>query len=187
MNELLFENYMVPKVTYGIDGLFSLYKNQPNFAKDKSTAMVISLGFHSIHFMPVVNGKIEAENMRRLNVGGFHLTNFLHRGLQLKYNANSANITIGRAEEVLVDHCYVAKDFGPELRLWSDVDYYQKNVHKMQLPFTVGKSYCFVFLNQGSSSKGRLKRISNQTITKGKSPEVPFHGITSSYNYFEVI
>ena len=35
------------------------------------------LGFHSIHFMPVVNGKIEAENMRRLNVGGFHLTNFL--------------------------------------------------------------------------------------------------------------
>ena len=143
MNELLFENYLVPKVTYGIDGLFSLYKNQPNFAKDKSTAMVISLGFHSIHFMPVVNGKIEAENMRRLNVGGFHLTNFLHRGLQLKYNANSANITIGRAEEVLVDHCYVAKDFGPELRLWSDVDYYQKNVHKMQLPFTAGKSHCF--------------------------------------------
>lgn len=137
MNELLFENYLVPKVTYGIDGLFSLYKNQPNFAKDKSTAMVISLGFHSIHFMPVVNGKIEAENMRRLNVGGFHLTNFLHRGLQLKYNANSANITIGRAEEVLFNHCYVAKDFGPELRLWSDVDYYQNNVHKMQLPFTV--------------------------------------------------
>ena len=101
------------------------------------------LGFHSIHFMPVVNGKIEAENMRRLNVGGFHLTNFLHRGLQLKYNANSANITIGRAEEALFDHCYVAKDFGPELRLWSDVDYYQKNVHKMQLPFTAGKSHCF--------------------------------------------
>ena len=49
MNELLFENYMVPKVTYGIDGLFSLYKNQPNFAKDKSTAMVISLG--TIHIL----------------------------------------------------------------------------------------------------------------------------------------
>ena len=49
MNELLFENYMVPKVTYGIDGLFSLYKNQPNFAKEKSTAMVISLG--TIHII----------------------------------------------------------------------------------------------------------------------------------------
>jgi hypothetical protein len=49
MNELLFENYLVPKVTYGIDGLFSLYKNQPNFAKDKSTAMVISLG--TIHIL----------------------------------------------------------------------------------------------------------------------------------------
>ena len=49
MNELLFENYMVPKVTYGIDGLFSLYKNQPNFAKDMATAMVISLG--TIHIL----------------------------------------------------------------------------------------------------------------------------------------
>ena len=82
MNELLFENYLIPKVSYGIDGLFSLYKNQPNFAKNKTTAMVISFGFHTIHFMPVVDGKIDAENMRRLNVGGFHLTNFLHRGLQ---------------------------------------------------------------------------------------------------------
>merc|ERR1712218_427860 len=97
MNELLFENYMLPKVSYGIDGLFSLYKNQPNFAKNKTTAMVISFGFHS-----------------------FHLTNFLHRGLQLKYSANANNITIGRAEEMMTDHCYVVKNFGPELRLWSD-------------------------------------------------------------------
>jgi len=137
MNELLFENYMLPKVSYGIDGLFSLYKNQPNFAKNKTTAMVISFGFHTIHFMPVVDGKVDADNLRRLNVGGFHLTNFLHRGLQLKYSANANNITIGRAEEMMTDHCYVVKDFGPELRLWSDVDYYQTNVHKMQLPYTV--------------------------------------------------
>ena len=42
----------------------------------------------------------------------------------------------------MTDHCYVVKDFGPELGLWSDVDYYQSNVHKMQLPFTVGE-FCF--------------------------------------------
>ena len=42
---------------------------------------------------------------------------------------------------MLMEHCYVAKDFGPELRLWSDLDYYQKNVHKMQLPFTIGKTH----------------------------------------------
>ena len=95
MNELLFENYCVPKVTYGIDALFSLYNHQPNFAKTRQTAMVISFGFHTVHFLPVVLGKVDAENMRRLNVGGFHLTNFLHRGLQLKYTGNANNITIG--------------------------------------------------------------------------------------------
>ena len=40
MNELLFENYSVPKVTYGIDGLFSLYKSQPNFAKERMISEV---------------------------------------------------------------------------------------------------------------------------------------------------
>ena len=137
MNELLFECYSVPRVTYGIDGLFSLYKNQPNFAKNKVTAMVLSFGFHTIHFLPVVKGKVDSENIRRLNVGGFHLTNFLHRNLQLKYSAHANNITIGRAEEIIMDHCRVSNQFGTDLRQWSDVDFYAKNVYKMQLPFTV--------------------------------------------------
>ena len=29
MSELLFECYGIPKVTYGVDSLFSLYKNHP--------------------------------------------------------------------------------------------------------------------------------------------------------------
>ena len=90
MNELLFEAFQVPRLTYGVDGLFSLYLNQPDF--ENSTAMVISFGFHSVHFLPIIKGKLDAENIRRLNVGGFHLTNFLHRGLQLKYSAHANNI-----------------------------------------------------------------------------------------------
>ncbi len=136
MNELLFEGYNVPRVSYGIDALFSLYKNRPNFAKDKATAMVISLGFHTVHFLPVVKGRLDADNMRRLNVGGFHLTNFLHRNLQLKYTAHANIISIGRAEEMLCRHCFTSKAYLPDLRLWEDPDFYQSNVKKMQLPFT---------------------------------------------------
>ena len=139
MNELLFENYQIPKVTYGIDGLFSLYQNQPNFMKN--TAMVISFGFHTVHFLPIINGNLDSEQIRRLNVGGFHLTNFLHRGLQLKYSAHANNITIGRAEEVILDHCYVAKDFGPELKLWADPEYYREQVR------CVGVIYYTVIFN----------------------------------------
>jgi actin-related protein 5 len=82
MNELLFENYQIPKVSYGIDGLFSLFQNESNFAD--TTAMIISFGFHSVHFIPIIKGKLDPDQMRRLNVGGFHLANFLHRGLQIK-------------------------------------------------------------------------------------------------------
>lgn len=96
MTELLIEGYAAPKISYGLDGLFSLYKNRPNFAKTKTTSMIMSFGFHTVHFLPVIDGKLDAENIRRLNVGGFHLTNFLHRGLQLKYSAHANIITIGK-------------------------------------------------------------------------------------------
>ena len=45
-------------------------------------------------------------------------------------------LQIGRAEEMLYDHCYVSSDFMTDLRRWADADYYEDNVHKMQLPFT---------------------------------------------------
>ena len=137
MNELLFEGYQAPKVTYGIDSLFSYYKSQPDFAQQKRTALVISLGFHSVHFLPIIKGQLDADNGRRLNIGGFHLTNFLHRHLQLKYSAHANNISIGRAEEMIADHCHLVTDFGPSLKNWTCSDYYNRHVHKMQLPFTL--------------------------------------------------
>jgi actin-related protein 5 len=45
--------------------------------------------------------------------------------------------SFGRVEEMIQDHCLVSQDFAPELRLWSRPDFYQHNVHRMQLPFTV--------------------------------------------------
>ena len=164
MNELLFEAFQVPKLTYGVDGLFSLYLNQPDF--ENSTAMVISFGFHTVHFLPIIKGNLDAENIRRLNVGGFHLTNFLHRGLQLKYSAHANNIvrafllyiqleifvifvtffqTIGRAEEIISDHCFVAKEFGPQLKLWADPDYYRKEVRQNSV---IKKIIKLIFLMQ---------------------------------------
>ena len=38
---------------------------------------------------------------------------------------------------MITDHCFVSQDYTNELKKWSDVEYYQKNVHKMQLPFTI--------------------------------------------------
>ncbi len=43
---------------------------------------------------------------------------------------------VGRAEEMLYDHCYVSNDFMNDLHQWGDADFYHNNVHKMQLPYT---------------------------------------------------
>ena len=133
MNELLFEAYNVPRVAYGVDGLFSAFYN----AESAPTKLIVSVGFHTVSFIPVVEGAVAARGVRRINLGGFQLTNYLWRSLQLKYPTHVNNITVGRAEEILHRHCQVAKDYQEELNQWKSQEYYAQNVKKMQLPFTV--------------------------------------------------
>eukprot|EP00095_Tigriopus_kingsejongensis_P010207 snap_masked-scaffold704_size109063-processed-gene-0.8 protein:Tk10207 transcript:snap_masked-scaffold704_size109063-processed-gene-0.8-mRNA-1 annotation:"actin-related protein 5" len=135
MSELLFECYNVPQVGYGVDSLFSFHKNVKSQALP-DTALIVSGGFHTIHIIPMIKGEISVQGIRRINVGGFHLTNCLHRGLQLKYSSHVNNITISRSEEILFNQCHLVDEYLPELRKWSDSEYYSRYVRKMQLPFT---------------------------------------------------
>lgn len=64
MSELLFEGYGVPEVSYGVDSLFSLYKNAIG-----DTALIINLGYHTIHIIPVIEGNVIAEYAKRINLG----------------------------------------------------------------------------------------------------------------------
>ena len=96
MSELLFECYSVPEICYGVDSLFSLHENVDETSGTKD-ALIISCGFHTVHVIPVLNGEVDTEDIRRINVGGFHMINFLHRGLQLKYSAHINNITVKKA------------------------------------------------------------------------------------------
>ena len=59
------------------------------------THLVVSLGFHTVHVIPVVEGAVSAEGVRRINVGGFQMIAHLQRALQLKYTAHAGNITVG--------------------------------------------------------------------------------------------
>jgi hypothetical protein len=94
MSELLFECYGVPSVCYGVDGLFSFRHNNPKC----SAALIINCGYHTTHILPVINNQVDPTRSRRINVGGIHIINYLHRLLQLKYPAHFAAITPSRAE-----------------------------------------------------------------------------------------
>ncbi|KAI1892418.1 hypothetical protein AGOR_G00133150 [Albula goreensis] len=91
MSELLFECYRVPQLSYGVDSLYSFYHNNTKRGMTPPhTGMVISSGYHCSHILPVINGRLDAGNCKRVNVGGSHAASYLQRLLQLKYPGHLA-------------------------------------------------------------------------------------------------
>ena len=132
-SQLCFELYGVPSLAYGLDCLQSLRTNQGS----TSTALVVSLGHHTVHVVPVIRGKARLEHARRLNLGAAQVQHHLQRWLQLKYPSHVASLTLSRAEEIVATYTRVSPHFKDELKKWRDGDYYDNNVLKIQLPFTV--------------------------------------------------
>ena len=64
MDELLFECYNVPSVTFGIDSLFSYYANG-GLHDDDGSGVVISAGNTSTHIIPTLHGKGLLERTKR--------------------------------------------------------------------------------------------------------------------------
>ncbi|KAB0399053.1 hypothetical protein E2I00_004195, partial [Balaenoptera physalus] len=134
MSELLFECYGIPTVAYGVDSLFSFYHNNPKNLI--SSGLIISSGYQCTHILPILEGRLDAKNCKRINLGGSQAAGYLQRLLQLKYPGHLAAITLSRMEEILHEHSYIAEDYVEELQKWRCPDYYENNVHKMQLPFS---------------------------------------------------
>ncbi|XP_068997129.1 actin-related protein 5 [Embiotoca jacksoni] len=137
MSELLFECYGVPYVSYGVDGLYSLFHNntQRNLQRPH-TGIVLSSGYHCSHILPVINGRLDAVNCKRVNVAGSQAASYLQRLLQLKYPGHLAAVTLNRMEELLHEHSYTAVDYREELEKWRSPEFYEREVHRMQLPFS---------------------------------------------------
>ncbi|CAL8323862.1 unnamed protein product [Merluccius merluccius] len=137
MSELLFECYQVPHVSYGVDALYSFNgSNARQGLRAPHTGLVLSSGYHCSHILPVINGRLDAANAKRVNVGGSQAASYLQRLLQLKYPGHLAAVTLSRMEELLHEHSYAAADYNMELERWRSPDFYEREVHRMQLPFT---------------------------------------------------
>ncbi|KAI3357271.1 hypothetical protein L3Q82_015725 [Scortum barcoo] len=137
MSELLFECYHVPYVSYGVDSLYSFYHNNiQRSLQPPHTGIVLSSGYHCSHILPVIDGRLDAVNCKRVNVAGSQAASYLQRLLQLKYPGHLAAITLSRVEELLHEHSYTAVDYTEELEKWRSPEFYEREVHRMQLPFS---------------------------------------------------
>lgn len=103
---------------------------------NSASLSVLSSGYHCSHILPVINGRLDAVNCKRVNVAGSQAASYLQRLLQLKYPGHLAAITLSRMEELLHEHSYTAVDYHEELEKWRSPEFYEREVHRMQLPFS---------------------------------------------------
>lgn len=167
MSELLFECYNVPAVVYGIDSLFAFASTcpveQPMATRD---ALLISLGYHTIHVIPILGGVVQYDRMRRLNTGGYHIISFLHRILQLKYPSHANAITLSRSEELVRSICAVALDYSEELARWTDPDYYECHIRRIQLPYVQNVSHTLTAEQQKERKRELARRLTEINARK---------------------
>ena len=133
MSELLFETYSAPSVSYGVDALFSY---RQNVDMQTSSGLVISLGNHATHIIPVLDGRGVVSQAKRLQWGGTQAVEFMQKLLQLKYPSFPSKLTTVQAQTLVWDHCYVAQDYNTELGHLLDRDHLKITDRTIQFPFT---------------------------------------------------
>lgn len=164
MSELLFECYHIPKVAYGVDALFSLMNNHSN--PSKADSLVVDCGYQTTHILPVLGGRLDVANSRRINLGGAQIDAFMQRLLQLKYPGHVSAVTLTRAEELVREHTYVAVDYQKELEDWTSHNYYDDKVHKIQLPFTNAPGSQISAQQQKERREQQIRRLKEFNLKK---------------------
>ncbi|OJD12909.1 hypothetical protein AJ78_06574 [Emergomyces pasteurianus Ep9510] len=130
MNEILFECYSAPSVTYGIDSLFSYRYNRG------TDGLVISSSHSSTHVIPVLNSKALLSSSTRLNWGGQQAADYMMKLLKLKYPTFPDRMTEHQMIQVIHEHCYVSTDYDRELSGYLDWTGLEDRDRVIQYPFT---------------------------------------------------
>ena len=130
MNEILFECYSAPAVSYGIDSLFSFKYNQGD------TGLIVSSSHSSTQVIPVLRSKPLMSSISRLNWGGYQGAEYLLKLLRLKYPSFPGKLTDYQAQHLVREHCYISQNFDKEITHFLDWTGLEERDHVIQYPFT---------------------------------------------------
>ena len=134
--EILFEAYEARSVCFGIDALFSYFYNRhQGMSYARKDAVILSCGYNNTHILPLVNGRLAPTRVKRINIGGMHMTNQFTRRLQLLHSDHSTVLTNSRMQYLKERMCYVSQNYVQELsKMQSDVDYYNEVTKTVKIP-----------------------------------------------------
>ena len=167
MYELLFEAYQVPKVSFGIDSLFSFYAN----SSGKSSGLVIGAGNQLTSIIPVINGRGILSQAKRIDWGGEQLQQYLSKLLALKYPYFPSKLNNYHTTNLFKDYCYILEDYQQEIKHILDMDVLETKDVVVQAPVEINvstekKKTDEELAEQAAKRKEQGKRLQKQAQEK---------------------
>ena len=102
MGEIMFEKFGFGGVAFEYQALLTL------MAEGNTTGAVLDSGDGVSHVIPVYEGMIQSENIKRLNIAGRHVTEYLIKLLMLRGYSFNSTADFELVREIKEDLCYVS-------------------------------------------------------------------------------
>jgi len=121
------------------------------YCEGLQTGIILDSGDGVTHCIPIFEDYILPQNIKRLDIAGRHITEYLIKLLQMKGYAFNSSADFESVREIKEKYCFVSCDIDSDRKLDVETTYYN-SIHKLP--------------------DGRKIRISNE---KFEAPEILFH------------
>jgi actin-related protein 2 len=144
MAEILFEKLGIGYFNIEVQAKMTLY------AEGEETGVILDSGDGVTHVIPIFQNYLITHQIKRLDIAGRHITNYLTRLLQMKGYAFNSTADFETVREIKEKYCFVSCDINSDRKLDLETSFYNS---ESKLP------------------DGRKIRISNE---KFEAPEILF-------------
>jgi len=114
MIEIMFDTFNVPSFYVGITGVLSLY------ATGRTTGIVVDSGDGVTITVPIYEGFLQPEGIKRTDIGGRDLTKRLKKLLRERGYSFTTTAELEIIRDIKERLCYVALDFDKEMQMASE-------------------------------------------------------------------